>query len=95
MTALFCVRDRKANVFKPPFPEKNKVEAVRAFQIVCNKEGDHNQFRLYPDDFELLYLGEFNESTGKFALVEFPEVMASPRDFLADSAMSGPRAVSQ
>lgn len=88
MKHVFCVRDRVAQVFQPPFYEIHKTQAMRSFEAACRDKNEGNQFALYPDDFELMYLGTFDELTGQFALVERYEVLATPRDFVRGESVS-------
>jgi len=78
---VFCVRDRKAQLFDSPFFDVHKAQAMRAFDAACKNKD--SKFALHPDDWELCYMGSFEESSGKFKLLEFPEILAQPRDYIA------------
>lgn len=99
MMSCFAVRDRKAQLFNRPFFDINKVQAIRGFAGACKQpEAPFSQF---PDDYELCYLGDFDEVKGTMQWLVHPEVLAEPRNFL-DSANAHrsadaqkPRAVSQ
>jgi len=80
MPKIYCVRDRKAQMFHKPFYERDHVMAIRGFEDAC--KDDKSPFFKWPGDFELLYLGDFEESTGKFKLLDLPTVMADPVQFL-------------
>jgi len=80
MANVYVVRDRKAGVFNRPFYERDHTLAIRGFEDACRK--DDSPFRKWPSDFELLHLGSFNESTGKFDQLEHPAVMAEPNQFV-------------
>lgn len=86
MKLVFSVRDRKAQVFNRPFFEVNKVQAQRAFETAVKDV--NSPFHAYPDDFEMCYMGEFDETTGKFVMLGFPEVLCSARDFLMSAPNS-------
>lgn len=77
---MFTVRDRKAGTFNRPFFELNKVQALRAFSTACKQA--ESPFSQFPDDFELLYLGTFDQRTGRISMVEHFEVLAEPRSFV-------------
>lgn len=80
MKPLFCVRDRKAQLFLKPFTEATKVHAYRAFEQACKEPG--SAFGAYPDDFELIYMGTFDESSGRVNQLDHFEILATPRDFI-------------
>jgi len=80
MANVYAVRDRKAGVFHRPFYERDHVMAIRGFEDACRKED--SPFRKWPSDFELLHLGNFEDASGRFTLLETPAVMAEPNQFL-------------
>lgn len=84
MANVYCVRDRKANVYWKPVYERDHVMAIRGFEDTC--KNPESSFHKWPGDFELLHLGKFDENTGKFVQLETPAVMADPMQFL-----SGPK----
>lgn len=61
---IYCVRDAKAQTFNTPFFQPSDVHALRAFRAEVNRNSEQNMMYLYPEDWELRYLGEFNEQTG-------------------------------
>lgn len=81
---LFQVRDLVALCFRGPiFVERGNPSAIRMFEDgLRSVESDLGK---YPADFELWCLGEYDDSDGKIlvALTEFPEVVATGKDFLA------------
>jgi len=81
MPKVYAVRDRKASIFHRPFFERDHVMAVRGFEDACKDE--KSPFAKWPGDYELLYMGEFAENTGKFELLDLPVVMADPMQFLS------------
>lgn len=84
MRHVFVIRDRKAQVFHDPFFEIHKVQAMRAFEKACRST--ESAFSTYPDDYELLYLGTFDQTKGSFDFLKFPEVLGAPRDFMGPGA---------
>lgn len=90
MARLYCVRDRKAGIFWNPIIERDNVQAIRSFETSC--KNSESSFFKWPGDFELLYLGEFHTDTGKISLLDIPQVLADPMQFLS-SPMKEPRAV--
>ena len=43
--------------------------AIRQFQDEVNRESDDNQLYRHPDDFQLFYLGTFDDNTGAMDLL--------------------------
>lgn len=78
--SVFSVRDRKAGMFNRPFLEINKAMALRGFQMDCmNSESLMHKF---PDDYELCFLGTFNQESGVFQTLPREEILAEPRNFI-------------
>jgi hypothetical protein len=67
---MFTIRDAKAEVFNTPFFQKTHGEAERSFRSACQDEKT-NIFK-YPEDFDLYYLGEYDDQTGKFKPMDTP-----------------------
>jgi len=80
MAKVYAIRDRKAKVFHRPIFERDHVMAVRAFEDACRDT--NSSLHKWPYDYELLFLGEFDEATGKFQMVDLPVVMAEPGQFV-------------
>lgn len=59
----YAVKDLKAAAFAPPFFLGRDEVAVRTFADAC-KDPTHPMSK-HPDDYELHYLGEFDDETGK------------------------------
>ncbi|QXP08473.1 MAG: nonstructural protein [Arizlama microvirus] len=68
---MFSVRDAKAETFNPPFFKPTHGEAERAFRQLCKDE--KSMVASYPDDFDLYYLGEYDDNTGKFQTLDTPQ----------------------
>ena len=68
---VFSIRDSRAGIFKAPFFQLSMGEAERNFtRLVNDKQSIQNQF---PTDFDLYYLGEYLDDTGKFELLPTPQ----------------------
>lgn len=67
----FSIRDEKAGIFHPPFYKHSHGEAERDFtQLVMDEKSMAAKF---PEDFDLWYLGEFNDQSGRFEPLETPQ----------------------
>lgn len=70
---IYSVKDIKAGVFSTPFFQRNDVTAVRAFKNEVNATTQTSLLSSNPEDFELHYLGEFDERKG--AIQSAPETV--------------------
>lgn len=69
----FSIRDSKGEVFHPPFYKKTMGEAERDFQTLCKDE--KSTTAQYPDDFDLYYLGTYDDQSGLFKSLDTPQHM--------------------
>lgn len=83
---IIAVRDRAADVFGVPQFVVNLGGAIRSFGDEVKRphsEERPNQFNLHPDDFELYFLGEFEDETAVFTMEERPKMIAVGKDYSA------------
>lgn len=71
---MYSLFDKKANVHLNPLHFSNHGEAVRWFTTMVNQKGEATNVSLYPKDFILCYLGEFDDEKGSFQN-EYSEVI--------------------
>lgn len=62
---LVACRDLKSDMYGPPVAEVSEGTAIRAFAEVINSGGDATICK-YPQDFELVRLGTFDDRTAVF-----------------------------
>ena len=70
---IFSIRDQKSEVFNTPFFQKTHGEAERNFRSLVDDEKStiHN----YPEDFDLYYLGMYDDNKGTFDCLDPPQHM--------------------
>lgn len=68
---IFSIRDAKAMYFNTPYFQKTHGEAERNFQSLVNDE--KSTIFQYPDDFDLYYLGEYDDNTGVLESLDTPQ----------------------
>lgn len=68
---IYSVRDAKAEVFGYPFYKKTHGEAERDFNTLCN-DPKSTVFN-FPDDFDLYYVGSYDDDTGKLTPLDTPQ----------------------
>lgn len=76
---LFSVYDVKAQFYGNPFLFTHKGEAIRAFMTAANDP--QTNINRYPEDYQLFYLGEFDDVTGKFLGSSHPEHLNNASEF--------------
>lgn len=68
---VYSIRDTKSGVYWQPLHQKTHGEAERTFKSLV--EDEKTLIHKYPEDFELYYLGEFNDETGKVDFLDTPQ----------------------
>lgn len=71
MKKVFTVKDSKADAWNQPFFKSTHGEAERDFRTLVND--NKSLLSQYPEDFDLYYLGEYDEMTGKFITLDTPQ----------------------
>lgn len=67
----FSIRDAKGDVFHSPFFKKTHGEAERDFDRLVNEP--NSMPGQYPDDFDLYFLGDYDDQSGKFSALDTPK----------------------
>ena len=67
---MYSIRDQKSEIFNIPFYKLTDGEAQRDFGRLANDP--QSMISLYPQDFDLYYLGIYDDNNGKFDLVDTP-----------------------
>lgn len=70
---IYTIRDQKAECFNTPFFQKSHGEAERAFTQLVND--DKSMVHQYPDDFDLYYVGTYDDNTGVIQSLDTPQHM--------------------
>lgn len=77
---VFTVFDSKASAYFPPFYEKTKGSAIRAFTDSVNT-ADHT-FNKHPEDYTLFELGSYEDETASFHLHKSPIAIGKANELL-------------
>ena len=67
---VFSIRDTKGELYHSPFFKTAIGEAERDFHAVVNDKS--TTLSKYPEDFDLYFLGEFDNVTGKMKSLDTP-----------------------
>lgn len=65
---VYSVFDRQVKAFLPPFYARTRGEAIRMFQSTVND--GQSMFHKYAEDYELVLLGWFDDSSGELGQVQ-------------------------
>lgn len=76
---LYSVFDSKVGAFASPFVARTKGEAVRSFQLACGDEA--LPFRKTPADYQLYYIGGWDDQNGRLLPVEHAERVIGADEF--------------
>ena len=80
MKMVICsIRDSAADAFGRPFYVPSVGVAIRSFTDEVNRPSEDNQIYPHPEDFDLFELGEFDDTTGRFVLLDVPKQLALGR----------------
>ena len=80
---MFSIYDEKAKAFFPPWFLPEQGQAIRTFGDHVNSDDNIGK---HPGDYTLFYLGSFNDSTAKIALVT-PEALGNGVEFIIDHSV--------
>lgn len=78
----YSIHDSKSKTFSPPFFQRSRGEAIRAFSELANKQD--NNIGKYPEDFCLYQVGTFEDNTGEIQAVKLVNVGLASQ-FVVDS----------
>lgn len=70
---VYTIRDSKGEFYGAPFTKQTHGEAERTFHQL--KKDDKTPIFQYPEDFDLYYIGEFDNLTGKLTGIDTPQHM--------------------
>lgn len=64
MKKVYAVQDAKSGMFNQPIFLLSDGEAVRSFADACAPGNEQSMLSRHPEDFNLFYIGEYDESEG-------------------------------
>jgi len=79
---IVSIMDTAAGAYGRPAFVASEGVAVRQFQDEVNRSSDDNQLYKHPDDFNLYYLGTFDDNTGAMDLLAQPKLVARAKDIM-------------
>jgi hypothetical protein len=77
MRLIMCaVHDRAADAYARPMFVPSVGIAIRSFSDEVNRKAEDNQMYNHADDFDLFELGEYDDETAKFIILDSPKQLA-------------------
>lgn len=70
---IYSIYDQKSEVFNTPFFQQTHGEAERSFRSAVNDE--KTLFSKYPEDYDLYYIGDYDDNEGKIKPEPSPQHM--------------------
>jgi len=67
---LFAIRDSKAECFNQPFVTHTTADAERSFHRL--KNDTTSMIHMYPEDYDLYQIGEYDTNTGVIKALDTP-----------------------
>lgn len=81
MKPIYAVKDLAVQAYGTPFFVRAKGEALRSFQDEANKKDGQSAIAAHPEDYELYYIGEYNDESGTISPI-VPELIARAKDLI-------------
>jgi hypothetical protein len=79
---IVSIMDTAAGAYGRPAFVASEGVAVRQFQDEVNRASEDNQLYKHPDDFQLYYLGTFDDNSGTMDLLGSPKLIARAKDIM-------------
>lgn len=76
---MYSVRDAKGEIFHPPHYLRSHGEAERTFHQLVKDE--KSMISKFPEDYDLYYLGDYDDNTGKITPLDTPTHIAKAVQF--------------
>lgn len=82
MKPIFCIKDRAVNGFGEPMAMPSEQHAIRWFRDIVNSDKAQSAIARHPDDYDLYYIGEYNEDTAEMLEQEPIRLTARGKDLI-------------
>lgn len=91
ISKVFCVYDSKMEAYMNPFLMATKGQAIRAFSDTANDP--QSAFSKHPEDYTLFEIGEYDDSTGRYAMYDAKIALGIALEFKSVSVETPLKAV--
>lgn len=79
---IVSILDTAAGAYGRPAFVASEGVAIRQFQDEVNRPHEDNQLYKHPDDFQLYYIGTFDDNTGGMDLMASPKLISRAKDVM-------------
>jgi hypothetical protein len=79
---IVSILDTAAGAYGRPAFVASEGVAIRQFQDEVNRVNDDNQLYKHPDDFNLFYLGTYDDNSGSMDLLAAPKLISRAKDVM-------------
>lgn len=77
---MYAVFDSATEMYGRPFFMVADGQAMRSFKDQVNAKDATNELSNHPDDFTLFALGDFDDNTGRFRVLDVPSSLVRGKD---------------
>lgn len=81
---VYAIRDNKVNGYLQPFYSQTHGSAIRAFADHC--ADDKSMPHKHPTDFDLYFVGTFDDTTAKLESTQSPQLLAAATEYVRDAS---------
>ena len=74
---IFAIFDMKMGAYLQPMFFRSEGEALRAWQDIVNDSNPNNGIAKYPEDYSFYHLGNWNDESGEFTILDKPKSYGS------------------
>lgn len=85
---LIAIYDSKSETYMRPATAKTKGEALRSFITEANNS--KSKLNMYPEDFSLWIIGEFDDSSGQIIPLKHHENLGKAQEFIEHVPVNKP-----
>lgn len=85
MLRIYTIRDKKMDTHSRPMYVPHLVEIQRSLVQLLGQKDSQAPMALFPTDYELYFLGEWEEKMAEYKLLPKPEFVMNVSDLQEDS----------
>lgn len=82
MKPIFCIKDRAVQTFGEPMAMPSQQHAIRWFKDLVNSDPAQSAIARHPDDYDLYYIGEYNDDAAEMIEQEPIELAVRGKDLV-------------
>jgi len=79
---MYSVYDKKSRIYQQPMFTQNRGTAIRDMHDFLKGRGKETMMSKYPDDYQLIYIGNFGEESGCLSAPDKCEIVCELADLI-------------